>query len=138
MITIEQIIEISPHPTSNNPMDIVKTESGKLNVANREGNDPRDNVGDYVIVIPENYLLPEWLLRHNDLWNEDKSKGYLKGSKGNRTCVKMIANEPSEVMLVRLTKLDEDTFQITETDKVFSKEDNLEDILEVTKWINPN
>lgn len=139
MITIEKITNVSEHTGATNPMDVVIVESGRKNIANREeDNTPRDLVNDEVIVIPENYLLPQWLLEHNGLWNEEKNKGYLKGSKGNRTCVKNIAGFPSEVMLVRINKLDDDTYQITETDKVFSKNDNLEDVLEVSKWENPN
>lgn len=44
----------------------------------------RYNQGDAVVYIPEGALLPEWLLRRLDMWNEEENKGYLAGSQGNR------------------------------------------------------
>lgn len=48
-----------------------------------DGSD-RYNVGDLVVYIPENALLPEWLLKKMDFWNEEKNCGMLAGKDGNR------------------------------------------------------
>src|ERR1019366_928836 len=40
--------------------------------------------GDAVVYIPEGALVPEWLLRRLDMWNEVENKGFLAGSHGNR------------------------------------------------------
>lgn len=44
----------------------------------------RYNEGDAVLYIPEGAVLPEWLLRRLDMWNEAENKGHLAGSQGNR------------------------------------------------------
>ena len=103
-IKLESVVSVVPHTEANSPMDIVTTSSGRINVANRDDPEtPRYQYGDSVLVIPVDYVIPEWLLKHNDLWNEEKGKGYLKGSKGNRSCVRNIAGVASEVMLVQVT-----------------------------------
>ena len=48
-----------------------------------DGSD-RYNVGDLVVYIPENALLPEWLLKAMGFWNEEKQQGTMAGSAGNR------------------------------------------------------
>lgn len=40
--------------------------------------------GDLAVYIPEQALVPEWLLRQMKLWDEAKNKGGLAGSSGNR------------------------------------------------------
>jgi len=67
-------------------LSIVKLEgmgftciSGKL-----EDGSPRYKVGDFVVYIPSAAVLPEWLLREMDFWNEETGKGMLSGSDGNR------------------------------------------------------
>lgn len=143
-IRVERVASVDRHPTSDNPMDVVIVESGAQNVANRDDSEtPRDTVGDTVIVIPEGYLLPEALLRHNDLWREDKSKGILKGSKGNRTCVKGLAGVDSQVMLVRVDEVDDNTVVIRAynggDDLVVPRDpEALQEALGITKWVNPN
>lgn len=48
-----------------------------------DGSD-RYNVGDLVVYIPENAVLPEWLLKRMDFWDFEKNKGILAGKDGNR------------------------------------------------------
>lgn len=40
--------------------------------------------GDLAVYIPEQAVVPEWLLKDMKLWDEAKSKGVLAGSLGNR------------------------------------------------------
>jgi hypothetical protein len=105
IVPIGTVTEVHPHPNNvnlDNKMDIV-TILGKTNVATRIGPDqPRYNVGDYAAVIAENLLLPEWLLRHMDLWDEEKSKGFLAGKLGNRTKARVIQGVNSDVALVKM------------------------------------
>jgi RNA ligase (TIGR02306 family) len=44
----------------------------------------RYKAGDVVIYIPEQALLPEWLLKRMGFWNEAENKGTLAGKEGNR------------------------------------------------------
>lgn len=48
-----------------------------------DGSD-RYNVGDLVVYIPENSLLPDWLLMGMGFWDFEKHKGTLSGHDGNR------------------------------------------------------
>ena len=48
-----------------------------------DGSD-RYNVGDLVVYIPENALLPDWLLIKMGFWDYEKHKGTLAGADGNR------------------------------------------------------
>jgi RNA ligase (TIGR02306 family) len=40
--------------------------------------------GDLVAYIGENAVVPEWVLKRNNFWNDIKNKGMLAGTKGNR------------------------------------------------------
>lgn len=85
-VLIGRVTNVQPHPDNDklrNKMDIV-TVSGKTNVANRPSPDqPRYKVGDYAAMLTENLILPDWLLKHLDLWDDEKNKGILAGA-GNR------------------------------------------------------
>lgn len=48
-----------------------------------DGSD-RYNVGDLVVYIPSDSVLPEALLKKMEFWDEEKGKGVLAGSLGNR------------------------------------------------------
>lgn len=63
-----------------------------------DGSD-RYNVGDLVVYIPENAILPEWLLKKMHFWNDEKNCGTLAGSKGNRVKCCKLRNVYSEGVL---------------------------------------
>ncbi len=103
-VTIGCVTTVSPHPLNeelNTKMDIVSIDDN-TNVATRVDGQPRYKVGDYVATIPENMILPEWLLKHLDLWDATKEKGFLAGSKGNRTKARNIKGVVSDVALLRI------------------------------------
>lgn len=138
MLTIQKITAIEPHPTARNPMDIVTVEDGSRNIANREGDEPRDKIGDYVVVVPPDYVVPEDVLKHNDLWDDVKDKGILKGSKGNRTHVRKIADVPSEVMLIRVTPVQDGQWSVVVGDKErLLTVDNVGDELGIVEYVRP-
>lgn len=96
------VTDVQPHPESDN-LDIV-TIAGRINIANRPAiGQPRYAIGDYAIVLEENLILPDWLLKHIDMWDHQKNKGVLAGSKGNRTKGRNIAGIRSEVALCAVT-----------------------------------
>lgn len=98
MVCIAQVVDVNPHPTKD--LDIVTLDNGSQNVANRPApNVQRYTRGDYAIVFEENLIFPEWLMRHLDLWNEEKNKGYMAGSKGNRTKGRNMDGISSNVVL---------------------------------------
>jgi hypothetical protein len=98
---IGRVTDVQPNPNSDH-LDIVSI-GGYTNVANREAdNVPRYQVGDFAVMLGDNLILPEWLLKHMDLWNEEKNKGYLAGSKGNRTKSRNVAGIESNVALCKI------------------------------------
>ena len=82
---VVRVAEVIDHPGADR-LSIVKLEglgytciSGKL-----EDGSPRYQAGDYVVYIPSAAVLPEWLLKSMDFWNEETGKGMLAGADGNR------------------------------------------------------
>jgi hypothetical protein len=97
---IGRVADVQPHAESDT-LDVV-TIGGHTNVANREGSQPRYAVGDFAVMLTENLILPDWLLKHLDLWNEVKGKGYLAGGKGDRTKGRKVAGILSDVALCKI------------------------------------
>jgi RNA ligase (TIGR02306 family) len=82
-VKIVKIDDVSEHPNADR-LTLVKI-GGYTCIANKkEDGSWRYQKGDLVAYIPENSVLPEWLLKRLDMWNEEKDIGYLSGSKGNR------------------------------------------------------
>jgi RNA ligase (TIGR02306 family) len=82
---VVRVSEVIEHPNADR-LSIVKLEglgftciSGKL-----EDGSPRYKAGDFVVYIPSAAMLPEWLLKEMDFWNDETGKGTLAGSDGNR------------------------------------------------------
>jgi len=97
---VARVSQVRPHPDSDK-LDIV-TVAGFQNVANRPQPDtPRYAVGDYAVVLMEGLILPDELIKHLDMWNHEKNRGGMAGSKGNRTKGRNVAGVMSEVALCR-------------------------------------
>ena len=77
-VLVSKITAITPHPNAN------KLELGRIKdfqvVLGKGAHQP----GDLVAVLPEQALVPEWLLRHLGFWNEAAGKGKLAGPMGDR------------------------------------------------------
>lgn len=98
---IGRVSAVMPHPNSDK-LDLI-TILGYTNVANRPSPDqPRYCVGDLAVVLPENLILPDRLIKHLDMWDHAKNRGGLAGGKGNRTKPRRAADIISEVALCRI------------------------------------
>lgn len=82
---VVRVAEVIDHPGADR-LSIVRLEglgytciSGKL-----EDGSPRYKAGDYVVYIPGAAVLPEYLLKEMDFWNEETGKGTLAGANGDR------------------------------------------------------
>jgi len=82
-VKIVRIDNVERHPDADR-LDIVSI-GGYRCISNRtdDGNS-RYQAGDAVVYIPEQAVLPEWLLKVLGFWNEEKGMGGLAGSKGDR------------------------------------------------------
>lgn len=58
---------------------------GYVCISNKlEDGSPRYKEGDLVIYIPENALMPKWMLQRLDMWDFENDKGRLNGKDGNK------------------------------------------------------
>jgi hypothetical protein len=110
---VGQVVQVEPHPSIEN-LDVVSMTGVKIfgipwiprNIANREPPDPegdgstepRYEVGDYAVMLTENMILPDWLLKHLDMWDHEKNKGTCGGSKGNRLRTRKIPNNETGIV----------------------------------------
>ena len=71
-------VKIEPHPQADQ-IEIARV--GDFQSIVKKG---QFSEGDLAVYIPEQAVLPEWLLREMGFWDEAKGKGGLNGSLGNR------------------------------------------------------
>jgi RNA ligase (TIGR02306 family) len=65
--------------------------------------------GDLVAFISENSVVPEWVLKNYGFWNEERNKGLLAGSKGDRIKMVKLRGEPSLGICIPVVKYDTPT-----------------------------
>lgn len=82
---VVRVESVEDHPNADR-LSIVKLNglgytciSGKL-----EDGSPRYKTDDWVVYIPSAAVLPEYLLKEMDFWNEETNKGTLAGANGDR------------------------------------------------------
>ena len=68
----------------------------------------RFKTGDWVAYVPEAAVLPEWLLKQEGFWNDEKGKGMMAGSQGNRVKPVKLRGALSEGICIKPTKVDPD------------------------------
>lgn len=82
-VKVVEIDEVYEHPNADR-LTIVKI-GGYTCVANKHQDGSwRYSAGDLAVYIPTASVLPKWLLEKLGMWNADKDKGMLSGSRGNR------------------------------------------------------
>lgn len=82
-VLVVSIDEATDHPNADRLT--INTIGGYQCVSNkREDGSWRYQAGDLAVYIPEASVVPEALLKHMGFWDNDKDKGMLAGSKGNR------------------------------------------------------
>lgn len=112
-----------------------------------DGSD-RYNVGDLVVYIPENALLPEWLLKEMGFWNEEKNCGILAGKDGNRVKPLKLRNIFSEGVIYPVYRVRDEGGEVwynlySDNGKLLSGaetemiDENVADFLGITKYEQP-
>lgn len=99
---VVRVENVSNHPTRDG-LTVNTLSNGAIAVSNlRDDGSARYAVGDCVVHIPEKSIVPEWLLRHQHCWDDEKGKGTCAGSKGNRVKNRTFDGIVSEGMLFAL------------------------------------
>lgn len=89
--------------------------------------------GDIAVYIPEASVLPDWLLRKLGLWDEEKEKGKLAGTAGNRVKAVKLRGIVSQGLLYPIF-LDQDNLPFIDTeDDTYTLYDFEHSDLEVVK-----
>jgi RNA ligase (TIGR02306 family) len=112
--------------------------SGKL-----EDGSHRYKAGDLVVYVPEGALLPEWLLRREGFFDEEKGKGVLAGKLGNRVKAKKLRDIFSQGLLISGERFLDDPLDLMDaifvdgpgvTRLLAELGDDVADWLEITKY----
>jgi RNA ligase (TIGR02306 family) len=82
-VLIEQVENVRDHPNADR-LSLLDIKGFTCISAKLEDGSHRYKDGDPVAYIPEGAVLPEWLLRELDFWDNEKGKGRLNGSNGDR------------------------------------------------------
>jgi RNA ligase (TIGR02306 family) len=82
-VLIERVSNVRDHPNADR-LSLLNINGYTCISAKLEDGSHRYKDGDPVAYIPEDSVLPEWLLRELDFWDDEKGKGRLNGSAGNR------------------------------------------------------
>ena len=90
-------IKILEHPDAD-ALEIAKVKGYQSIV--RKG---QFETGDLAVYIPEQSIVPEWLLRRLNLWDDAKGKGKLAGSNGDRVKAQKIRGVLSQGILLPLS-----------------------------------
>jgi RNA ligase (TIGR02306 family) len=82
---VVRVTDVTEHPNADR-LSIIRLEGLGFTCVSAKLPDgaPRYKVGDWLVYIPSDSVLPEWLLKHMGFWDADSGKGTLAGSDGNR------------------------------------------------------
>lgn len=103
-IPLATVDSIETHPTQ--PHNSVVKAAGYSIVTMKNGDGSfRFSEGELVVIVPEGAVVQERQLRETGFWNEEKGKGYLAGSKGNRVKGRVVDGVPSEALIWSIASL---------------------------------
>lgn len=82
---VARVEAVAEHPNADK-LSIIALEGMAFSCISAKLADgsPRYKVGDCVVYIPSDAVLPEWLLRDMGFWDPESGKGKLSGSTGDR------------------------------------------------------
>lgn len=83
-------------------LSIVSVDGNEVVANRREDGSFRWRAGEPCVYVPENAIIPEDVLKARGYWNEEKGKGLLGGSKGNRVKMQRFAGHESRGLLFKV------------------------------------
>lgn len=87
-------IEILPHPNAD-ALELAQVDDYRCVVKKDQYKS-----GDLVVYIPEAAIVPEWILKQYNFWNEKENKGMLSGPEGNRVKAIKLRGELSQGIVI--------------------------------------
>ncbi len=138
-VYVESISEVLDHPNADR-LSLVKIRgyhcvSGKL-----EDGSHRYKVGDVVVYVPEDSIVPEYLLRQG-FWNEKTNTGFLAGPNGDRVKAVLLRGYLSQGIIFPVQSEPSNTGAIgffVENDRSETKlvriGEDVSEFLGITKW----
>lgn len=149
-IPLAKIDSISDHPTQ--PQNSVVWAAGYSIVTMKNENGSfRFAKDELVVIVPENAVIQERQLRETGFWNEEKGKGYLAGSKGNRVKGRVVDGVPSQALIWSIESLGGSIHESASEDErrhailpyprsehqvgVFYRGDDLAEFLGITEYV---
>lgn len=149
-IPLAVVDSIETHPTQPHN-SVVKAAGYSIVTMKNEDGSFRFARGELVVIVPENAVIQERQLRETGFWNEEKGKGYLAGSKGNRVKGRVVDGVPSEALIWSIESLGGSTHKpVNEDDRrhvilpypknehqigVFYRRDDLAEFLGITEYV---
>ena len=139
---VVRVASVEEHPNADR-LSIVKLEGLAYTCISAKLSDgsPRYRAGDFVVYIPSQSVLPEWLLRKMDFWNEETGTGTLAGANGDRVKPLKLRGIFSEGVLYSTvqTTLHADGVCILDIDgmPMCKLGEDVSELLGITKWQPP-
>lgn len=121
-------IRIEPHPNAD-AIEIARVGDYQSIVKKGQFED-----GQLAIYVPEQAVMPEWLLREMGLWDEVKNKGMLAGSLGNRVKAIKLRGVVSQGLIYPLDAGGFGWVNEDATPRVFTESENVAEMLGITKY----
>ena len=97
-VLVTRVDVIEDHPTQPQNSVVSAAALTIVTMKNEDGSF-RFKRGELVIVVPENAIVPDELLKRTGFWNDAKNKGGLAGSKGNRVKGRVVDGVPSQALI---------------------------------------
>lgn len=128
-VLVEKIDDITNHPDADR-LSIVKIRGYNCISAKLPDGSHSYNVGDLCVYVPEASIVPNYILK-NGFWDDDKNKGILAGSNGNRVKAIKLRGIVSQGILLRVTN---NTISNETTSLVVKHGDNVAEHLGIVKY----
>lgn len=106
-VKVAEVTAVQPHGENLSLVEV----NGQIVVANRlEDGSFRWTPGEWCVYVPENAIVPDDVLKERGYWNDEKNKGLLGGSKGNRVKMQRFAGVESRGLVFKIQRASEDWY----------------------------
>jgi hypothetical protein len=98
-VKVTTVEAVRPHGDN---LSIVTVDGNEVVANRRDDGSFRWAAGEPCVYVPENAIIPDDVLKERGYWNNEKDKGLLGGSKGNRVKMQRFAGHESRGLLFKV------------------------------------